>query len=617
VAQRHVDGAYLASHADIDALRWSDDSGLVWEVDQPLDTIAIAPWLSLEDLATTSTISIGDFALGTGAETEITLQLSELYPGPVGFIAAFSGETNQEFPALASFDSAHVTAGLIEITIHNELGLDLDSVTIFLTNAGAADAFAVIAVPGPIPTGSLAVGATDLAGEDIAGDWQFRFRFFTPGGTILTANDKFVTVIASLPEGIIADQAFAEVEPLSFSHHDVITLSQGHQLDAATFAQGTLALSWDNQTALPLTVRWTAPDLTRDGLALAGDVTIDPHGSTSWQTDLSGVVYDAAVVSAARWEVSVGSVGSAGQKISLEADETVSYTLNVSDVLLASASGGIAATTVSTGPLSAAIDWEDGIGDAGLDDWDLFLEITSTVPLGATVSGRVTTDTDIECTVSGLITAGSIANPTTTRLVLAHDDVPLNPLPRRIEFTGALTYGDGVTTVTIGQDDYFAPRVIVRAGADIFVDGVSLQESARAVNLFDDDDNQREERLVQGELELTITNRFPLGATFTINLAADSTSAEDSPQLSFGPATVLPAETDATGRAIAPVTSTLRFVVGPADVALFERSTIWISESLELIGPGGAQPARIALSDYCDWSAQVHLDLLAGDRGAW
>ncbi|HUU45722.1 MAG TPA: hypothetical protein VM118_08305 [Acidobacteriota bacterium] len=614
VANRHVDGSYLAAHADIDALRWSTDSGLVWRISEELDTIHASDFLNIAGVTRGTAVALGDFIIGSGTATQSTLALSELHPEPVGFIAAFSAETQRELPSLTAIDSAVIASGQIQIEIKNQLGIALDSVHIILTNVGDGLPFAEIPVPGPIATGDSAIGTGDLAGQTITADWQYRLRFYTPGGTILSADDKYAAIIASLPDGVHAEEAHAVVDALSASASDSAVFVEDHVLSAAQFATGSLRLDWANNTSLPVTVSWSCPDLTDGGGPLSGITTISPDGSAAVVHDLTDAQFSGTTASTVHIDIAVESAGSGGQPVSLRASDEVSCDLSWEDVSLASATGILHPTTHDTGPLSAQVEWDHGLEDAGFDDWDVFLEITSAMPVSAWVSGRLTTDTDLDVAVFGTIQAGSPADPVTTSLAILVGDTPLRPLPGRVAFEGAITCGDRTTPVTIDRGDFLTPRVIVSAASDIYVDGVTLTDDARAAELFSENADDRTNRLIAGELELVVSNRFPIGALFTLRLASDSGTVATEPQVTFGPATISPAATDADGRATAAESSTIRFTVGSEDISLFERDTIWIAESIELLGPGAGQPARVALEDYLDWTATLRLDVLVGDE---
>lgn len=616
LASNRVDGPYLAAHADIEALRWTSDSGLVWSIAESFDTIKVGLTMIGDNQTTHTEIAVGEFAIGAGASTETILALSDLHPQPTGLIAAFSGETKQSFPAIMALDSAQVAGGIIRVAVANELGIPLDSVEIILSNAGASQSFAVIAVPGPIPTGDSAFGDADLAGETIAGDWDFALRFYTPGGTILTASDKFVAISASLPEGIQAEVARAVIDGFSADQTEAVRIIAEHLLTAAAFQGGTLKLEWTNSTPLPITISWSSPDLTRNGVPLAGDILIDPSGQTSEEYDLTDLAYGAAqTASTARIVIHIESPGSGGEVVALHASDIISLDMTWSDVALSSATGVIAPTQINTGILTTGIDWDSGLEAAGLADWDLVLEVTSTLPMPATVTGRVATDTDLDLPFSGVIQPGADGLPVTTRLVVPQNGQPLWPLPGEVVFEGTVIYGDGVSTITMTGTEFLVPRFEFSAASNLYVDGVSVTEEARAVVLFEDPADDRTGRLLQGELSVTVSNGFPFGATFSLNLAPESALVSESPTLVFGPATIAPAVTDGEGRAVSPVSATLNFTVDAAAIALFERDTVWIGGSLTLIGPGGAQPARLSPADALDWSATITIDVLAGNKG--
>jgi hypothetical protein len=613
VADRRIDGEYLAANAGIESLDWRPDSGLVWHIGADLDTVYLNEHLTLASQRGTFIAAFRQLHLGDGAVTQTTLALADLHPQPAGFIAAFSGSTQRQLPAVAAIDSAQVVAGLLRIDIHNQLGIALDSVEVLLTNAGAPVPFATIAVPGPIYSGDSAVGSAPLDGQTITGQWQFRLKFHTPGGTILSADDKYVTVSAHLPDGVRASYARGAIDSAGGRRTDSIRISAEHRLTAAVFHAGTLRINWNNRTPLPVTIRWTSPDLTRNGAPLAQTTLLAAYEDASEQIDLASCHFSSPAASLARFDVSVESGGSAGQVISLSAEDGVGCDLTLAGLRMESATGVLAPTTQSVGPLSTQISWKDGLAQTGLDRWELGIVVASSLPLPVVVNGRLTTDTGLDLPFTGTVNAATDGHPAPTRLTIPHPSAPLQPLPCRVTLAGQLTYGDGATIVSLGESDFAFARIEASAPSHLYVDGVSLKGNPTAVALTSDNFGDRHGRLLQGEVTITTSNRFPLGGALTFSLAADSSTLAGAPALVFGPSELAAAATDDDGYATAPTISTMTFRVGASDITLFERDTIWFNEAITLHGPGGNQPARISATDVLQLTAMARLDVKVGN----
>jgi hypothetical protein len=267
--------------------------------------------------------------------------------------------------------------------------------------------------------------------------------------------------------------------------------------------------------------------------------------------------------------------------------------------------------------LSAAIDWEDGLEAAGLDNWEAFLIVTSSLPLPAQLNGNVTSNTGLALPINASI-ASAGSSPITVRIPLSAGSEPLHPLPSEVNFVGTVTIGGGSESAAVIATDFVCASIELTAPSHIYVDSVSLNIDPSSIALSSDDFGDRTGRFLDATVTITVVNRFPLGGVFTLRVAADSATVTGSEALVFGPSTLSPAATDGLGNAVTATTTELTYTLDSADLALFEGELIWFAESLSLLGPGNGQPARISAVDILDWNAQAVMEVkLDGDARPW
>ncbi|HWO58296.1 MAG TPA: hypothetical protein VNN55_12090 [bacterium] len=617
LANRHIDGPYLAAHDGTDYLRWSNDSGLVWSVCAVLAPVYVSEHLKFTVPAQTGSASLGSVTVGAGTSVEREIALGELTPLAAGEVPEFATQIAATFPDAPGFDTVGGASGDLVIQIENALGLTLDQVTVHL-NAGGHPV-AIVPFPDPIAPGQTASRTVTLAGLSVGNDWDFTLEVHTPGGTILSAADKYLRLSASLPNGVRAVYARGIVAPSASEQSDSLRLSDTHLLSSAELAAGQLTLSWRNHTPLPVTVAWSSPELLRDGVPLSGLINFAPGAEHTQIIDLSGTVYTGgATRSYAAVNLTVQTTGSDGQIIEVSDADQVEFALAASEWTLASASGQIAPTEFATGTQSAGFEWEDGLDAAGLDGWEAYLRIESSLPLAAQFNGTVTSNTGLVLPFAGTVPARVGNQPTVTRLPLVHGAIPLWPLPGQVACAGTVTLGGETADITITAADFIRAGVEFAAPAHLYVDDVQLDLEPTAIDLTSDDYGDRTDRLMAATVTVTIQNRFPVGGEFVLRAAADSMGVDEDGALRFGPSTVAPAATDAQGFAVAPVTTVLNYELNREQLALFERDRIWFAESLRLVGPGAGTPARIAADDVMDWHAAARMVVkLDGDVRPW
>lgn len=607
IANRHVDGPYIAAHAGSEYLRWHDDSGLVWAISAELDTVTLSGHINVTPPDASDNFPLGSVRIGTGTSMSCQVALEDVTPLAAGTVPEITTSIAAAFPQAQSFDSVAGASGNLRIEIENELGVTVDQVTVTL-NAGAGSV-ATIDVAGTIAPGEARQVDHALAGLSLGDDWTATLGFHTPGGTVLSAADKYIAVHASFPEGISATYARGAVDAMTRQFEDSLSLSTTHSLSAASILSGELVLGWSNNTPLPVTVSWEVPEISISGAPFSGQAVFAPHASTTLSMSLDGAVYTSSGShSTAAVDVSVQSNGSDGAIVEVSSTQTVSYTLQWPELELSSATGAMSSTQIETGPLSAAIAWDSGLESAGLDQWNAFLVLKSSLPLAAQIAGQVTSNTGLSLPFSGSIPAPTEAI-TTIRLPLETNGTTLQPLPNQIQFEATLTLGGTQQVVSINASDFVTASVEFGAPAHMYVDDVSLNIGASSVSLSGEDFGDRTGRLKSALVTLSIANRFPLGGVFTLRVARDSVGVDADDALILGPSTLLPAATDADGNAVSVTTTELSYALDSADLALFEREVVWFAESLTLLGPGQGQPARISASDALDWHAQVRLEM--------
>ncbi len=610
LANRHIDGAYLATHTANGYLHWDSDSGLTWNLRADLDSFKLADRLTIPPASESGAFDLRSFRIGVAAVASEHLALTDVAPLSAGTVPDFSAVLTGILNDQPIIDSIANASGLVHIVVRNSLGVPIDSVRVALRNGQGIIGQTQVGIPGVIAPGDSGWADASVSNMNLGRSWGYDLRFHTTGGTILTAADKFIEVAASLPDGVQTDYARAAVSAQSSTFADSIQFSATDRLSAASFSSGQLGLSWGNHTPLPVEVTWTCRDLERDGTRLSGTVNLGPFSTSVQSVDLGRTQYNRTELSSfIRLDAAVATSGSAGAVVELSSQSAAEYSVVWNGLTLANATGIIAQRSVSTGLWHAGLDWKDGIEQAGLESWELLVDLTSTLSIPAQLSGSITTNTGLNLPFSTQVPVSGDGTARTWQVRVPHPDVALQPLPSDVSFSGTVSLGDASQPSTVRDDDFVQATVRLTAPAHLLVDSVALEIEPTAINLNSNDFGNRSGRLARGEVTVTIDNHFPVGGEFMLRLAADSAGTSGSNALVFGPSRIEPAVADANGYAVSATRSTLTYEIGPDEITLFENDTVWATESLILIGPANGAPARIASGDALDWHATAQLDV--------
>ncbi len=615
LATRAMDIPYMVEHIDVDELQWSEEAGVTFHIDRILDSVFVNDNLRVAPISTSAAVPLEGVRLATSATTSRTLALEELYAGALGFIAAFSGETRQALPQVADFQTAEVVEGDLAVTVINDLGLTLDSVSVSLFNVDESEAFVTVPVGGPIPTGSTSSTNASLPAGTIGSYWDVEMAFYTPGGTVFTADDKSVTVIAELPNGIQISSGTGVVSAFDYASRDSFTISSEHSIHEALFSDGELSVHWENNSPLPLTVNWNTEDITDGAVSLGGQVTIPAQTEHVQTYTLDGYTANLdAHQSQVVLDASVSSPGSAGSLVDINAEAGLVVEARFDGIVLSSGTLVLAPTTQHIPALNADVDWPNGLESIGLAEGSARIEITSSLPWPATVSGRIDVPGGEGIAFNGVVDAADEYSASVSSIDVGPVDALLNPLPQTLVVTGVATYGDGMTAASVSNVDYMVARVVFDAPANLLIESATVDSDPVPVELAEDEDDNLDGRFLGGEITIDVANHLPLGGEILISIASDSLTLATNPELILGPSQIAPASTNGNGEAVEATESQLTFTLDENDVALFERDSIWVSERLILNGPGEGLPARIAVSDYINWTASAVLSTRLGDR---
>ena len=327
LANRHVDGAYLATHTADDYLRWDSDSGLTWDVRAELDTFVLADRLTIPPMSEAGAFDLRSFRIGIAASASEHLTLEDVAPLSAGVIPDFSAALTGALDDQPMIDSIANASGLVHIVVRNSLGIPIDSVRVSLRNGQGIIAGTEVAIPGVIPPGDSGWADASVSNMYLGQNWGYELRFHTPGGTILSAADKFIEITASLPNGVRTDYARAAIDAQSTTFADSIQFSATDRLNEASFSGGRLELSWGNHTPLPVVVTWTCRDLARDGALLSGTIHLGPFTTSLQSVDLSHTQYSRSELSSfIRLDAAVATSGSVGAVVELSSQSAAEYT---------------------------------------------------------------------------------------------------------------------------------------------------------------------------------------------------------------------------------------------------------------------------------------------------
>ncbi len=238
-------------------------------IQKDIDTIWIKENLELSPLSEVFKDTVGEIPF-TSADTQKTdLFLSDIYPGPGGVIPPFSYRIDVNFPQLTDLQQLSIRRGIARLKVENHMGVDLDSFSVELVDSVSGTPLATIIFESGIKKDSTKTRDFDLSNKSISSKLSGKSKGHTPGDTVLTLADKYLSFSLCFPDTVFARSATAKIPAINLSKTQAIGLPTQNIINSARIKNGNLYLQFNNRTNLPANLTILLPDLTSSGSPLS------------------------------------------------------------------------------------------------------------------------------------------------------------------------------------------------------------------------------------------------------------------------------------------------------------------------------------------------------------
>lgn len=603
----------LISKLGQDEIGFDADSNVIFSISRDLDTFQIQQAdLTLGAVSAGVTQQLGPIEVTAPAATTLDVPLSSIAPLALGgAIPPTSFIITNDLPTFASMTTATVSSGQVWVVVHNNLGLDLDSITITLHDVGYGNPLGSQSFTSGVADGATDSMAFDLSGATISDQLRCILDCHTPGGTLLVTGvqDISTSLIFSTPFTVSA--ATAAVPALSRSFSENIGLNRSTAVYEAILGSGTLAMTIDNNTRLAVSVSITFPDFVQDGLTLTvyRDITADT--SINVTVDLTGAILqpqDLTHPQDLSIQVEASSLGSGGNPVQINQNHSFGVTASLSSMSVVSVTGVVAPTDVVVDPVAQTIDVPQGFDSVQLASATLSLEITNAVDLPGSLSLQMNGDNGKVLNLAGTISRGSSANPVASLIVDSSIADFMWPLPSSLTLTGTVTFGDGSTTGTLTTSDFLHARISIDAPFELIVHQSTIRPDISSESMDTSAMNNVADHVTSARLVYTLNNHLPLGANFSLLLNDDSATAYSSPQVSIDNLFITAASVNGSGIVTSTATTGEQIVeLDSADIQVLRNPTLWIASQITLDSTG-SQPVKLTAQDFVNLVARIEVD---------
>lgn len=597
---RFPDGDLWVSETGQIGLYWSDT----------LDTVALAADLALPTQSASVPQALNRVTVNAPAQDSVRTPLSDYYAGPAGSVPPFSISDTDTLGPVAGYTWLAAGSGEAWIRVENQIGLDFDSVTVWLTDPNW----------GPLGTydfaGGVAAGQADslalgLVGRKFGNQVQYQLYAHTPGGTLLTLSNRYLKLSVRFSDSLSLDSGVLEVPQVVRStsvdfdftgNGDVVSMRE------ATLRAGQLNFSVTNQTGLAAAVLLNVPSFTLSGVALTRNLAVQPQSVLNVSVNLAGYEFRPDATQAPQYftvNAQATTVPTAPAQVRIDRQDSVIVSAQLAGVVADRFTGVLAPQRITLPEVQRTVNAPSEWSAFHPAEATLSVELENGSGANALVSLRLDNGTDSQL-VQGPVAAGSVST-------LSHNNVAflLDPFPAWLRAGGSATFGDSVSEVTVSAEDFALARVNVAAPLAVRIDTVTLSGDAERLDIEGSDVPGFVDRMLSGLLHVDLGNHLPVACEVTFFAALDSANVYGAPDMVLGPVAVAAGRTQVSGA----VSDTSRTVAAleltREHLDLFTHGTLYLGYRLFLPGSSG-QVVRFLPADYVALQAWFDLTLENG-----
>jgi hypothetical protein len=620
ITSDHLDIANILLRLD-NGDQFVDDQGNIglFLVDT-LDTVSLGANLAVPALFASVPEPLGKIKVVAPPGESVRANLSDFYAGgsgPTPPLDVFDIDTLGPF---TQFTWIVASGGEAWLKVENQLGLDFDSVTVWVDDL----------VLGPLGTfdfpGGIAAGQKDslplgISGRRLYNTFQYQLYAHAPAATLLSTSNRYLDVSFDFSDTLTVDSGLLEVPQVVKSRSEIVGFAGTSDVIAirsADLASGTLELTVENRTNLVAGVTVAVPSFTLNGTPLSRNLALQAWDTAYALIDLAGYTWVPEEPNAPQYFVVnavAATVPSAPNHVLILPSDSVAVTARLNNVAGQSMTGVLAPKQITLPTFQQTLDIPSELNAFHPAEATLQVDIVNGSGAAAQLDFQLSANNGGNLFVSGFATQGSVGLPVWSTITEPNLAAFLDPFPTLIQVDGIATFGDSVSEYTMGTNDFAYAIVSVSAPLAVRIDTVTIGGNAERLDVAGSDIGEFTDNLQSGLLHADVGNHLPVAADLTFFVALDSALVYTAPDLQLGPITLTAGATDISGI----VRDTTRTVsdlnLTHDNLQLFDAGALYVGYRVFLHDSGG-QIVRFTAADYLDITAHFFVTMRNG-KDAW
>lgn len=246
---------------------------IIRKIDQPGITIDSTGSVVYSVEIPLDTILLDAIVISPSDPAPVVVRLSDYVSLQLGAVPPTSFDINLDFPPVDRFSWATISSGGFDVVFVNDFGVPLDTIIGDIVDVVNSRVISSVSIPGGLAAGASDTVFVNLAGQTVSNTISINLHCFTPGGTMLSLDDKSLSAALRYGSGITVSAASGIIDPTDAVFNNIyadIDLPKG--FDSIQLVNAVLTLEIVNAVNFP------------------GFLNIDITGSNSQVLNLTGNV---------------------------------------------------------------------------------------------------------------------------------------------------------------------------------------------------------------------------------------------------------------------------------------------------------------------------------------
>lgn len=601
----------IIEEADEPSLYVDSSGELCFSREVDLDTTRIEELLTFPDSSYQVKEDLGVLKIKSPEPLQTEFILTEVYQGDVGLVPPFSFVLNKNLDEINTFSSATLDSGNAFISAENHLSLDLDSLRIDLIDEHSQQIIETVIFSEGLRDGTVDTQEVDLNGKSISNQISYSIQAHTPGDTILSLSDKYLSLGFSFSESVSVSKALAQIPEIQIEKTETFEIPTDDIIQRAVIKSGQVVLDISNHTNLQSELRIEISEFSLDGVPLSVNRSLLPGERVYEEIPLEHYIFQP--LSGRELNVNLQAVteSTGAQQVWIFSSDSIVVQANLSQLSFSEVTEIPQPTSVQIDPIQKEIDLPQGFDAAHFPLASLSLEITNGVNLPGDLQVQIEGDKGQLLNLSGNIEAGSASQPVKT--IIFEEDLNQfsNPFPSQITIGGDVSFGDGVTSATITEQDFVIGKVIISSPLELILDSTQIRIDEGEDSLDQDERELVGERLQNTKIVSKFENHLPLEAKVELYLKIDP-GIYIQPDLLIGPIEINSGEVNEDGNVVASTFAQNVIQLDKEKLKVFESVPFYVGGKIFLPGTEGKK-VKFRATDYIKVSSYLEASVKAGE----